>query len=248
MQVRGRRPEVEPGHERDHGDRQHHRHEHPGDPVGQPLDRRLGALGLLHQADDPGEHGIAPHALDPEPERAVPIECRADHRVAARLDNGMGSPVSIDSSTWLVPSRTMPSAGIVSPGRTTTSSPGRSCPERHLFLAAVAQHAGRCGTQTDEPADRAGGPSLGPGLEQIAEQDQRDDPVHRLVVDVRLDAVRGEPVIGQRDGGAEEEGGAGADRDQGVHVRAVVAEGGPRAGIECRPAQPTTGSVSASRM
>ncbi len=43
-----------------------------------------------------------------------------------RLVIGVGSPVSIDSSTLLAPSTTTPSAGIVSPGRTRTSSPVRS--------------------------------------------------------------------------------------------------------------------------
>ena len=44
------------------------------------------------------------------------------------FETGIGSPVSIDSSTLLVPSTTVPSAGIVSPGRTCTSLPGRSSP------------------------------------------------------------------------------------------------------------------------
>ena len=42
------------------------------------------------------------------------------------LETGTGSPVSMDSSTWLSPSSTTPSAGTVAPGRTSTSSPGRS--------------------------------------------------------------------------------------------------------------------------
>ena len=54
------------------------------------------------------------------------------------LSTGMLSPVSADSFTALVPSRTMPSTGIFSPGRTTKMSPFRtssmgtttSCPSR----------------------------------------------------------------------------------------------------------------------
>jgi hypothetical protein len=44
----------------------------------------------------------------------------------AVLRTGMGSPVIMDSSTWLSPSATSPSAGRRSPGRTSTTSPGRS--------------------------------------------------------------------------------------------------------------------------
>ena len=38
------------------------------------------------------------------------------------LSTGIDSPVSIDSSTLVCPSVTLPSVGIFSPGRTTTSS------------------------------------------------------------------------------------------------------------------------------
>ena len=38
-------------------------------------------------------------------------------------DTGRGSPVSIDSSTWVSPSCSMPSTGSRSPGSTTTRSP-----------------------------------------------------------------------------------------------------------------------------
>ena len=40
------------------------------------------------------------------------------------FSTGSGSPVSIDSSTVLPPSTTMPSTGIFSPGRTRSKSPG----------------------------------------------------------------------------------------------------------------------------
>ena len=41
----------------------------------------------------------------------------------ARLVTGSGSPVSIDSSTALLPSTTTPSTGTFSPGRTRSRSP-----------------------------------------------------------------------------------------------------------------------------
>jgi hypothetical protein len=43
------------------------------------------------------------------------------------LSTGTGSPVIMDSSTQDEPSRTSPSTGSRSPGRTSTWSPGRSC-------------------------------------------------------------------------------------------------------------------------
>ena len=41
----------------------------------------------------------------------------------ARLVTGIGSPVSIDSSTALLPSMAIPSTGTFSPGRTRSVSP-----------------------------------------------------------------------------------------------------------------------------
>ncbi len=45
----------------------------------------------------------------------------------ARLVTGSGSPVSIDSSTALLPSITTPSTGTFSPGRTRSASPTCTC-------------------------------------------------------------------------------------------------------------------------
>ena len=56
----------------------------------------------------------------------VPFTVPPTTGAPASLRTGMGSPVSIDSSTWLSPSATSPSAGRRSPGRTSTTSPGRS--------------------------------------------------------------------------------------------------------------------------
>ena len=60
---------------------------------------------------------------------------------------GTGSPVSIDVSTAELPAITVPSADIFSPGRTTNSSPTRSCPTGTLSsrpsLSTVACFAPR---------------------------------------------------------------------------------------------------------
>ena len=50
------------------------RHEHLADPVGEALDRRLGALGALDQLDDPREGGVAPDAGGAHDERAGGVD------------------------------------------------------------------------------------------------------------------------------------------------------------------------------
>ena len=56
---------------------------------------------------------------DPVPFTVAPITGSP-----ARFSTGIGSPVTIDSSTALVPSSTTPSTGTFSPGRTRSRSPG----------------------------------------------------------------------------------------------------------------------------
>ena len=70
---------------------------------------------------------------EPAPFTVPPIS-----RSPGCFSTGSGSPVSMASSTAVVPSRIVPSTGIVSPGRTITRSPtttsstgiSRSCPSR----------------------------------------------------------------------------------------------------------------------
>ncbi len=76
------RTEQQPDHQGEHGDGQHHRHEDPGHPVGQPLNRRFASLRLLDQPDDLRQHGIVPHAHGAKMESAGAVERGAGHRIA----------------------------------------------------------------------------------------------------------------------------------------------------------------------
>ena len=72
------RAEDQPHDERADGDDQDDRHEHLGDPVRQPLDRRLAALGATDEVDDPGERRVAPDPRRAHHERAGRVEGRPD--------------------------------------------------------------------------------------------------------------------------------------------------------------------------
>ena len=160
-------------------------HEVAGDRVGEPLDRRLGGLGLLHQLmiwasivsaptfsartrSDPVALMVAPMTVSP-----------------ARLVTGIGSPVTIDSSTADDPGQ---DDGV---DRDLLSGPDHDLVadhhllDRDLGLGAVADDPGGAGLQAEQLADGLAGAGLGPGLEQPAEQDQREDHPDRLEVDLR---------------------------------------------------------------
>jgi hypothetical protein len=57
----------------------------------------------------------------------VPFTVPPVTRLPAIFSTGIGSPVTMDSSTALAPSSTTPSTGIFSPGRTRSRSPGFTC-------------------------------------------------------------------------------------------------------------------------
>ncbi len=56
----------------------------------------------------------------------VPLTVAPITRSPAAFSTGIGSPVTIDSSTALEPSSTTPSTGTFSPGRTRSRSPART--------------------------------------------------------------------------------------------------------------------------
>ena len=55
----------------------------------------------------------------------VPLSVPPMRRSPGPFSSGIGSPVSIDSSTELLPAITMPSTGTLPPGRTRSRSPRR---------------------------------------------------------------------------------------------------------------------------
>ena len=148
------------------------------------------------------------------------------------LSTGIGSPVSIDSSTAEPPPTTTPSTGTFSPGRTTHEVAGHDLGHRHVGLAAVAQHAGRLGLQADERADGQAGLPLGARLQHAAEEDERDDEGGRVEVHRRAQAVMGEEAGEEHAGGAVDVGRRRAHGDERVHVRGGVAGGRPGAAVE----------------
>ena len=171
-------------------DHHHGRHEPGRHPVGQALDRRAAALGLGDQRDDPREQRLARRpARRASARRAGAVHgCRPSRDRPARFSTGIGSPVSIDSSTALSPSSTTPSTGSFSPGRTRRRSPTRDARERHVDLASV-RRAGAArvgGASAEQRADRGAGPPPGPQLEHLAEQHERHDHGGRLEVDRHL--------------------------------------------------------------
>ena len=157
------------------------------------------------------------------------------------FSTGIGSPVTIDSSTLVAPSSTTPSTGMRSPGRTRsrsltcTSSSGTSC---SVPSGVDAPRSLR--REAEQVADRGARAAARAQLEHLAEQHEHDD--HRGRLEIHGDGaahpkrVR-KQIRRQRRHDAEAVRRTDAERDQREHVEVAVDERGPAAHEE-RPAAP----------
>ena len=79
--------EVIPDHKRDHGQTEYHWHKHSTDPIRETLDRRLGALRLLHETDNLMEDRIGSDFGRTKLKRTGRVERCTDDRVANLLEH-----------------------------------------------------------------------------------------------------------------------------------------------------------------
>src|SRR6266849_9278409 len=91
------------------------------------------------------------------------------------FSTGIGSPVTIDSSTELMPSTTTPSAGTFSPGLTRIRSPGTTRSSGTSYSPVRCDHTCGLWRQSEERFDRAAGVASSAQLEDLAEHHQRGD-------------------------------------------------------------------------
>ena len=159
----------------------------------------------------------------------------------APLLTGIGSPVSMDSSTADEPSATTPSTGIFSPERTRTRSPGTtsaigtstSRPSRTTRAVLGWRPISLRTASPVWPLARAS--SILPNRIRVMIERRRVE-VERLAEAGVLERLREEHA-----GDAVEVGRRRAHRDERVHVHAeAVAQAGPRARVEL-PRRPRTG-------
>ncbi len=146
-------------------------------------------------------------------------------RPPGALLTGSPSPVTSDSSTWLVPSVTSASTGTRSPGSTTTRSPTAHPRDRHDALDARLHAPRRLGAQRRQGPDGLRRLALGALLEPLARAHQRDHDRRSLEIEVRA-------LPGERQVHAQAVGRAGADRHEEIHVARARGERLPRGAIE----------------
>jgi hypothetical protein len=233
-----RRAGQPPADQGEQGQHQHGRHEHLADPVDQFLDRRLGRLGVFHQADDARQHGFGAQARVRTSSRPSPLIAPPVTVSPGCLGTGRLSPLISASSAWLLPSSTSPSTGKRSPGLTSTRSP-----RRNWLIATSSSRPSTTRTRAPgagfEGADGAGGLALGAAFQVFAQQHQGDHHRRGFEIQVRLHAGGRGPLVQ-----AQAVTGAGAQGDQQVHVAGPGAHGLPGGDVEARAEMNCTGVAS----
>ncbi len=226
----GRRASEQPADQGEHGDHQHRRDEHLADPVHQLLDRRLGRLGVFHQADDPRQHSLATErgGAHQQPTLAVDratgdaVAWRLVHRQALAADQRfVGLAFALDH--FAVHRETL---ARLDQHQVVQAQRG----DGDVFLAAVDHPCRAVRTQGFQCPDRRAGLALGAAFQVFAQQHQGDDHRRGLEIQVRhLPGRRRPPLIE-----AQAVTGAGADGDQQVHVAGTGAHRLPAGDVEAR--------------
>ena len=169
------------------GQRDHHRHEDGGDPVGQPLHGGLAVLRLLDQPGHLGQLGVGADPGGADEQAAAGVHGRAGHRVARRAPRP--APTRRSAGWRRAPRRrrsTTPSVATFSPGRTRKMSPtrrsaagiARSAPSRVTTVTVLAP-------SSSSARSASPGAALRPRLEIAPGQQERGHAGGRLEIDRR---------------------------------------------------------------
>ena len=211
----GRPSDVPPHQKRDRCNSDHGRYEVSADAIGEPGDRSFGALCVLHQPDDPLQHGFIADLLGPELEAAGLIQSAADHFIARLLVDGQrfaGDHRFVDRRIALQ-YRAVDRDSLTRPHNHAVTC--QDVVDGNIPFGAVADHPGKRRLHVEQLIDGKRRLPLGPLFQQPAEQDEHRDHRSRLVMDRRGLA---EPLPEERRRQAGHERRSGPQGDQRVHV------------------------------
>ena len=172
-----------PDGERRDRDRHDGGDEPAGHDIGKPLNRRPRALRFADQPDDASQQRVVADALGTHDERTGSVDGPAGHFRPGTFSIGIGSPVTIDSSTVVEPSSTVPSTGTCSPGRTRRRSPTPTCASSTSVSTPSASRCAMCGREIQQRPDRRARPAARAELQHLSEEHEHDDDGGRLEVD-----------------------------------------------------------------
>ena len=206
------------------GKPQNHRHEDGAGAVGQPLHGRARRLRLLHHARDLRQNRGFAQRLGAAHHGAVVVERAGQHAPAwfARQRSGFAGQHRFVHAGAAFQDRGIDREALA--GQDQHVVAGANFIERHEGFDAVHDAARSHRPQAAQRIERGQGTAFGTAFERLAQQQKAEDQQHRVEVDL---ATGGRPNGGER---RIEEGDAGSEADQRVHVGGSVAQAADRVG------------------
>ena len=226
----------QPADHRGERDDEHDRHEHGRHLVDQPLDRRLGGLRVLDEANDLRQHRFGADGRRLDFEAAAAVDRSRGHLVAGRLLDRQafaGEHRFVDAARACA-DQAVDRDAIAAADHDEVAE--ADVVDRHFDRLAVAHHQRLVGTQRGKQPDRLGRLPLGARLEPLPEQHERDHDGGRLEVQVLHvpEAVHPDAVDPEVERQAI--GGQRAERHQQVHVAGPRSHRPGRGHVEAAPA------------
>ena len=163
-----------------------------GDLVRQPLDRGLGSLRLLDEADDPRQRRLGADPRRPEREAPGPVERRGEDLRPRLLGDRHALPGQHRLVDAGIPGDDHAVRRDLLPGPDNDEIAFDDPFDGNIGLYAFPDDAGRLRLQPDQALDGLGGLPLRPRLQKPAEDDQSDDEGRPVVIDVGHDLRPGE--------------------------------------------------------
>ena len=227
---RDRRAGEQPADAGDDRDDDDNRHEHGAHLIDDALDRRLLRLRRFDEAHDARQLRLGTNGRRAQQQRAFPVHGAAGQSVPRRARDGQalaGEQRFVDMGAAFEQLAVYRDALA---GTHDNLVADAYLGDRHFALDAVAPDARNIRAKRLQRPDRVGRLPLRARLEPLAEQHERDDDRRRFEIE-RWHRFVG----GQQREDAQAERGAGAKRDEQVHVAAAGAQRGPAGAVEACP-------------
>ena len=152
-----------------------------GHAIRQPLNRGPTRLGLLHQADDPGQGRFRSNPRDLQHERCIEVEAAGGQLKAGFCLPGQRFTGEAGGIHRRIPLHHNTIHGHTVPRQQLQPLPGAQGPDPHIPDGAIRQHqTGRIGLQLGQLMQRLTGAEAGPFLQEAPQQHETQQH-HRLV-------------------------------------------------------------------
>ena len=211
-------PGSQPRNQRHQGNRNHRRDKEITHPVRQPCNRSLGLAGLLHQADHAGQRGVPAHAFRTYLEIPGPVERAADHPVSRRLVHRHAFPRQVRFIQRGLPFFNDAVHRNPLPGFHHHQVPGMKFIQRDGALRAVMPNQGLLGNQLHQPFHGGVRLAVGTAFKIFPQGNQGDDHGRGFKIQFHSVHVGALPQRRNQQIQPVQEGGTGADGDQGIHI------------------------------